>query len=198
MAQLLPDENRQKPLAWMLLVVALILIYWVGFRWYFDRQGELNTQIEQLQSSQARFQGLLDQGPALERELTEVRELQNEADFFLQQKNTSLGSAELTNRLKEMIRTHASEKDCQVISNQNMRVRDKERFERVTNKVRLRCEVEDLSNIFYHLENGTPYVFLDNVSVYRQITRRRQGRETVQQQILDVRFDLSGYLRKAP
>ncbi|MFK7955833.1 MAG: type II secretion system protein GspM [Lysobacterales bacterium] len=195
MAQLLPDESRQKPLAWMLLVVTLILIYWVGFRWYFDRQGELNGQIEQLQSSQARFQGLLDQGPVLQRELSQVRELQNEADFFLQAQNTSLGSAELTNRLKEMIRTHGSEKECQVISNQNMRVREEERFERVTNKVRLRCEVEDLSNIIYHLENGTPYVFLDNVSIYRQITRRRQGRETVQQQILDVRFDLSGYLR---
>ncbi len=195
MAQLLPDESRQKPLAWMLVVVALILVYWLGFRWYFERQAELNGQVEQLKVSQARFQGLLDQGPALQRQLTQVREQQNEADFFLQAQNTSLGSAELTNRLKEMIRTHGSEKECQVISNQNMRVRVQQRFEQVTNKVRLRCEVEDLSNIIYHLENGTPYVFLDNVSIYRQITRRRQGRETVQQQVLDVRFDLSGYLR---
>ncbi|MEM9533706.1 MAG: type II secretion system protein GspM [Pseudomonadota bacterium] len=195
MPTLLPDENRQKPLAWMLLVVAAILVYWVGFRWYFERQGELNAQIDQLRTSQARFQGLLEQGPVLERELDSVREQQAEADFFFPQDNTSLGSAALTNRLKEIIRAHGSEENCQVISNQNMRVRDKERFQRVTNKVRLRCEVEDLANVFYQLENGTPYVFLDNVSVYRQITRRRQGRETVRQQILDVRFDLSGYLR---
>ena len=76
-----------------------------------------------------------------------------------------------------------------------MRVRVQERFQRVTIKVRMRCELDDLSKVFYNLEGETPYVFVDNVSIYRQISRRRRGRETVQQRILDVRFDLSGYIR---
>ena len=59
----------------------------------------------------------------------------------------------------------------------------------------MRCEIDDLSKVFYNLEAETPYVFIDNVSIYRQISRRRRGSETVQQRILDVRFDLSGYIR---
>ncbi len=76
-----------------------------------------------------------------------------------------------------------------------MRVRNPQRFEQVTNKVRLRCEIDDLAKVLYHLENGAPYVFVDKLSVYRQVTRRRRGRETIERRILDVRFDLSGYLR---
>lgn len=196
MAQLLPDKERQVPLAWLLAVVAVIAIYWLGFHWFFQRLGQMNEQVEQLQTNHARFAGLVAQRPQLEAELERVRQMESATDFFLEQENTSLGSAELTNRLKATIRTHASEENCQVISNQNMRIREEERFQRVTNKVRLRCEVNDLANVLYHLEAGTPYIFLDNLSVYRQITRRRRGNETVQQRILDVRFDLSGYLRQ--
>ncbi|MDJ0655288.1 MAG: type II secretion system protein GspM [Xanthomonadales bacterium] len=195
MAQLLPDKERQKPLAYLLLVVALILVYWMGFRWFFDRHGDLNEQIEQLRTNDARFQGLVAQRAGLEAQIEAVEAFETDNDYFLKAENVSLGSAELTNRLKELIRAHGNEENCQVISNQNMRVREQECFERVTNKVRLRCEVDDLTEVMYYLETGTPYIFVDNLSIYRQITRRRQGRETVQQRILDVRFDLSGYLR---
>lgn len=195
MAQLLPDKERQKPLAYLLLVVTLILVYWVGFGWFFERHGELNERIDQLRTNDARFQGLVGQRAGLQAQLDDVQAFEANNDYFLKQENVSLGSAELTNKLKELIRAHADEENCQVISNQNMRVREEECFQRVTNKVRLRCEVNDLTEVLYYLESGTPYIFVDNLSIYRQVTRRRQGRETVQQRILDVRFDLSGYLR---
>ncbi len=196
MAQLLPDKEKQRPLAYMLLLVAVVLVYWIGFHWFFQRHAALGEQIAQLRASEARFQGMIEQRPRIEAELEKVRQFEADSDYFLKQPNVSLGSAELTNRLKELIRLHAAdERNCQVISNQNMRVRTEQRFEQVTNKVRLRCELEDLSKVLYHLENGTPYVFVDNLSIYRHVTRRRRGRETIEQRTLDVRFDLSGYLR---
>ena len=196
MAQLLPDKEKQRPLAYMLLVVAVVLVYWIGFHWFFQRHGEISEQVDQLRANEARFQGLIAQQPLIEQELQRVRQFEADSDYFLKQGNVSLGSAELTNRLKELIRLHAAdEQACQVISNQNVRVRNPQRFEQVTNKVRLRCEIDDLTKVLYHLENGAPYVFVDNLSVYRQVTRRRRGRETIEKRILDVRFDLSGYLR---
>ncbi len=197
MAQLLPDKEKQRPLAYMLLVVTAILVYWIGIHWFFQRHAELSEEMDQLRASEARFQGMIAQRERLEEELSRVRQFEADSDLFLKQASASLGSAELTNRLKEMIRLHASEgeQNCQVISNQLMRGRVQEPFERVTNKVRLRCELEDLSKVLYHLENGTPYVFVDELSIYRHVTRRRRGRETVEQRTLDVRFDLSGYLK---
>ena len=59
----------------------------------------------------------------------------------------------------------------------------------------MRCEVEDLSEVLYELESGSPYLFVDNLTIFRQVTRRRVGRELVEEKMLDVRFDLSGYMR---
>ncbi|MCH5378046.1 MAG: acylphosphatase, partial [Planctomycetes bacterium] len=48
-------------------------------------------------------------------------------------------------------------------------------------QARALCEVSDLAQVLFELENGIPYVFVDNVTIYRQITRRRRGRELVQE-----------------
>jgi general secretion pathway protein M len=196
MAQLLPDKEKQRPLAYMLLVIAVILVYWFGFHWFFQAHAELNERAEGLQQAEARFAALIALKPKVEQELQGVRDGEQQSDYFLQQENVSLASSELTSMLKQTINLHADHSEsCQVSSNQNMRVRVQERFQRVTIKVRMRCELDDLSKVFYNLEGETPYVFIDNVSIYRQISRRRRGRETVQQRVLDVRFDLSGYIR---
>jgi general secretion pathway protein M len=196
LAQLLPDKEKQRPLAYMLLVIVVILIYWFGFHWFFQAHAALNERADSLQEAEARFATLIAIRPQLELALQGVRDGEQQNDYFLKQENVSLASSELTSMLKQTINLHADHSDrCQVSSNQNMRVRVQERFQRVTIKVRMRCEIDDLSKVFYNLEGETPYVFIDNVSIYRQISRRRRGRETVQQRILDVRFDLSGYIR---
>lgn len=180
----------------MLLVIVVILIYWFGFHWFFQAHAALNERADSLQEAEARFATLIAIRPQLELALQGVRDGEQQNDYFLKQENVSLASSELTSMLKQTINLHADHSDrCQVSSNQNMRVRVQERFQRVTIKVRMRCEIDDLSKVFYNLEGETPYVFIDNVSIYRQISRRRRGRETVQQRILDVRFDLSGYIR---
>ena len=196
MAQLLPDKEKQRPLAYMLLVITVFLAYWFGVHWFFQAHAELNERVDTLQQSEARFATLIALKPTIESALQGVRDGEQQNDYFLKQENVSLASSELTSMLKQTISLHADHSDqCQVSSNQNMRVRVEERFQRVTIKVRMRCEIGDLSKVFYNLEGETPYVFIDNVSIYRQVSRRRRGSETVQQRILDVRFDLSGYIR---
>ena len=196
MAQLLPDKEKQRPLAYMLLVIMVIVAYWFGFHWFFQAHAQLNDRADALQQAEARFAALIALKPELEQALQAVNDGEQQNDYFLQQENISLASSELTSMLKQTINLHADHSDrCQVSSNQNMRAREQERFQRVTIKVRMRCEIDDLSKVFYNLEAETPYVFIDNVSIYRQISRRRRGSETVQQRILDVRFDLSGYIR---
>ena len=198
MAQLLPDKEKQRPLAYMLLVIAVMLAYWFGFHWFFQAHAELNERADSLQQAEARFAALIAVRPTVEAALQGVKEGELQNDYFLKQENVSLASSELTSMLKQTINLHADHSDrCQVSSNQNMTVRVQERFQRVAIKVRMRCEIDDLSKVLYNLEGETPYVFVDNVSIYRQISRRRRGRETVQQRVLDVRFDLSGYIRKS-
>lgn len=198
MAQLLPDKDKQRPLAYMLLVIAVIGVYWVGFHWFFQAHAALSEEIDRALQTEADRNALIALRPQLQGALADLDQAEQGSDYFLRQENVSLASSELTTMLKQAIALQAEdEQQCQVSSNQNIRVREQERFQRVTIKVRMRCELEDLYKVFHHLEDGAPYVFIDNLSIYRQISRTRRGRQTTQQRILDVRFDLSGYIRAA-
>ena len=197
MAQLLPDKERQRPLAWLLLAIALILVYYLFAHRFILRHLELNDQVDQLARSEGSFRALIEARPALEQRLAELRQTSAQSDYFLQQQNVNLASSELTTRLKEMISLHADDpENCEVLQQQNMRVDEEERFQKVAIKVRMRCEIEDLSKVLYHIESGAPYLFVDDLTIYRQVTRRRRGRELVQEKMLDVRFDLAGYIRQ--
>jgi general secretion pathway protein M len=196
MAQLLPDKEKQRPLAYMLLVISLILVYWVGFHWFFQAQAERGEEMDLLLSRESSLNARIAMRPELEVALGRVSQAEQGNDYFLKQTNTSLASSELTTMLKQAIALQAQDEQlCQVSSNQNIRVREQERFQRVTIKVRMRCELNDLYKVFHLLEDGTPYTFVDNVSVYRQVSRRTSRNRNVQPRILDVRFDLSGYIQ---
>ena len=67
-------------------------------------------------------------------------------------------------------------------------------------QARLRCDLEPLAAILYDLENGKPYLFVDQIMIYKQQTYQPPGSK-VAASPLDVRFNLTGYLRqpgKAP
>lgn len=197
MAQLLPDKEKQRPLAYLLLGVVLILFYYIFLHRFIMSHVALSEQIQQLAQSEARFVAAIELKPELQQRLAEMRQQANQSDFFLDQKNANLASSELTTRLKETIALHAEKaEECQVLSQQNMRIPEQERFEKVAIKVRMRCELDDLSKVLYHLEGGAPYLFVENLTVFRQVTRRRRGRELIQESMLDVRFDLGGYIQQ--
>ena len=199
MVDILPSKERQRPLAYLLLVVALILFYYLFFHRFILSHLALSEQIDQLTKSELRYRAAIAQKPELQEQLAEVRRAQTESDYFLEQENINLASSELTTRLKEVISLHAENTDeCQVLSQQNMRNNSDEEFQRVSIKVRMRCELADLSRVLFNLEDGTPYLFVDNLTVFRQVTRRRRNRELVQEKMLDVRFDLSGYISAEP
>lgn len=198
--QLLPDREQGRPLAIILLAIALLLIYLVCFHWFVLRHREHADTIGALREQLTGLEMRLAQRPELEQRLDQLRQERQDDDFFLQELNFDTAAAQLTRRLKDIIATQAEvAQECQVISNQNMRPRDRERFEKVVVKVRMRCTLPDLVKVIGELENGLPLVFIDNLNIYQQVVvpsnnqRRRRG---LQPQNLDIRFDMMGYLRQ--
>ena len=101
----------------------------------------------------------------------------------------------MADRLGRMVQTQAEE-SCQIVSRQPVRSRVQQRFEQVTVNVRMRCNGEDLLKILYRLESGMPMVIVDDLNILRPRVRRRVGGQIVEvAQELDVRFNISGYLR---
>ena len=95
-----------------------------------------------------------------------------------------------------MVRAKADD-TCQIVSRQPVRPRVQERFQKVTVNVRMRCDADDFLQVLYMMETGLPLMLVDDMNVIRPRTRRRSrnAAKVAEQGALDIRFNVSGYLK---
>ncbi len=192
--QILPDREQGKPLAIGLVLVLLILVYLLGFHWFIMRHVDLSNEISDLQDQIARFKGVAEERGPLEAELESLRLMRSDSALFLPQSSFSAAAAGMNRRLRDIISSEAEfEEFCTVSSTQNRPAQDDERFEPVTVNVRMECPLPDLVRVLYELENGIPLVFINELTVNQRATPGRRTRG-VTPGVLDVRFDMVGYL----
>lgn len=192
--QVLPDQKSGRLTAVLLLVVVLILVYMVGFHWFFQRHADYGAQIDDLREQLARFESVAAQREPLQQQLAAIRASREDEGLFLDEDNFNEAAAAMADRLGRMVDTQAGE-SCQIVSRQPVRPRVQERFERVTVNVRMRCHAEDLLEILYQLESEPPQVLVDELNVLRPRARRTRDNQEPGRQPLDIRFNMSGYLR---
>ena len=197
--RLLPEANNGRMLAVVLALIVALLVYLLGVHWWFVAPHlDIMSQMRDLREQQLRFRETSAQRPQIEKRLADVRSFEQSNQAFLAQADASAASADLIQRLKQAVSQHASDPNrCQVLTNQTLSGGKPELYERVTIQVRMRCDLEPFSSIVYELENGKPYLFVEQLMIYKQNygyvpPNQRQP----QQSALDVRFNLTGYLRK--
>jgi general secretion pathway protein M len=135
-------------------------------------------------------------GTEIERRLAEVRAYEQGNRAFLSEADPNAASAALIQRLKQSMTDHAKdEQRCQNVSTQSFNSGTEELYQRVTVQARLKCDLEPFAAVLYDLENGKPYLFVDQVMIYKQQSYSPPGVKVVPNP-LDVRFNLSGYLRQ--
>jgi len=180
-----------------LLVAAVLLAYFGGVHWWFTaRHVEIGTEMADLRDQEVRFRRTAAERPQVEQRLAGVREFEAGNPAFLNETDFDSAAAGLTQRLKQIVGTHARDaQSCQVIMNQYSKPTEKELFERASIRVRLRCSLEEFAPILYDLESGSPMLFVDELQVWKQSGYRAPGSNQVTS-YLDVQFTLSGYMRK--
>jgi general secretion pathway protein M len=196
--RLLPEARNSRFLAVALLMIVLAVGYVAGVHWWFVApQLAIATQMQDLREQQQRFRALANQRAEIERKLVEVRAFEQNNQSFLNDADANSAFSDLTQRLKQAITAHAKDENhCSIISNSNYKGGSEETYERVTIQVRMRCDLEPFAAVVYDLENGNPYLFVDQMMISRQMPGYvAPGAKTPPMQ-LDIRFNLSGYLRK--
>lgn len=190
-----PKDGRL--LAVVLLLIVLMLIYLIGIHWWFVAPHmQFASDMQDLREQQLRFRQTTAQKPDIEKRLTEVKAYEQGNQAFLSETDSNAASAALIQRLKQSMTEHAKdEKRCQNVSTQSFSGAEEELYKRVTVQARLKCDLEPLAAILYDLENGKPYLFVDQVMIYKQQSYTPPGAK-VAPVPLDVRFNLSGYLRQ--
>ena len=193
--QVIPDQKNAKTTAIMLFVIAALLLYLLVFHWFILRHSEYAEVIGDLRTQLNRFQSVASQRESLQKDLSQIRSSQKDLDLFLEAPEFDEAAAAMSGSIGEMVRSQASD-SCQIVSRQPVRPRVQERFQKVTVNVRMRCDAQDFLKILYAMETGTPLMLVDDLNIIRPRTRRRtRGAQASPQGALDIRFNVSGYLK---
>ena len=193
--QIIPDQKNAKTTAIMLLVIALLLMYLTVFHWFFLRHIEYAEEIGDLRIQLNRFQSVASQRENLQKNLSQIRSSQKDTDLFLEGPEFDEAAAAMSGSIGNMVRSQAGD-NCQIVSRQPVRPRVQERFQKVTVNVRMRCDARDFLKILHAMETGTPLMLVDDLNIIRPRTRRRtRGTQPAAQGALDIRFNVSGYLK---
>lgn len=196
---LVPEQGSGRLTAVLLFAITAILVYLLCFHWFILRHIEYSEEISGLSDQLGRFERIAAKRGEYEASLAELQGRRADTSLFLEGDDFNEAAAGMSEQLNQMIRTQ-TEDTCQIVSRQPVRPRIEERFQRVTVNARMRCGIEDLTKIIYSLETGVPMILAEELTVIKPRTRRRTsgGQPVPESTLLDIRFNMSGYLRDAP
>lgn len=202
--KLLPENENSKILPLGLLIIVVILTYFVGFHWFVIRHVDYATELSEMKQQYQRFQVTAAKRESLAARLRDLQGAKQQDEYFLDGQNASLAAAQLTNLLKELIAAKvAIAANCMLVSNQTMRNREQQRFEKVAVNMRLRCHMNEFVKVLHAIESSVPMLFVEDLNIFklavRQSPRSRGSNRPVPSDnlSLDIRFNLAGYLPAA-
>jgi general secretion pathway protein M len=196
--RLLPEARNSRFLAIVLLLIVVLAVYVAGVHWWFVAPHlEIAEQMRDMREQQQRFREMAGQRGEIEKRLAEVRAFEQGNQSFLTDADANSAFSDLTQRLKQAITSRVKDENrCSIVSNSNYKGGEEETYQRVTIQVRMRCDLEPLAAILYDLENGNPYLFVDQMMISRQMPGYVAPGAKAPAMALDIRFNLYGYLRK--
>jgi general secretion pathway protein M len=180
-----------------LLLLALMLAYFLLLHWWFVAPlRDIGAQMDDLRDTQSRYAAAIAEKPQLQRRIAALGAGRAASDAFLPEHDPNTATADLMQRVVDAVNAHAEGGTCTVT--QKMPVPEPstasgEPYRKAAVSINLSCDIEPLVGVLQSLEQGTPYLFVDNLNIYRNpVAARQENRPS-----LEVQFALSGYLRPA-
>ncbi|HET8897272.1 MAG TPA: type II secretion system protein GspM [Rhodanobacteraceae bacterium] len=190
----LPTDGR--PLAVGLLLAVLLVGYFLFVHWWFVApQLDIAHQMTDLREQQQRFAAVVAQKADIQKRLDAVRAYEENNQAFLPEVDPAAASASLIQRVTDVIKKHDPDgKRCSAQQSTPMqRPTGGEPYLKVSVRIRLSCDMEPLAAVLYELEQGKPFLFVDELMLYQQASFYRRGKQSSK---LDAQFTVSGYLRQ--
>ncbi len=186
----------QRPLALGLLLVVIIVIYFLGVHWWFVApQIDIGNQMDDLREQQQRFATIVAEKPDIQKRIDAVRKYEKNNQAFLPQNDAAAASASLIQRVTDVIKKRDPDGGrCSAQQSTPLRNQGKdEPYESVSVRIRMTCDMETATGVLYDLEQGKPFLFVDELMIYQRANFYRQQKQTSK---LEVQFTLTGYLRR--
>jgi general secretion pathway protein M len=188
--QLPPD--RQRALAVGILVILLLAVYMVLVDPIVSMHQDYNQRVEQLQERLAGFQRIAASQQSLDKAYKQLRRtvaVQNSG--YVNGETEALAAAEMQGYVKRIVEENGGHlTSIQILSDNET----DEPAPRIALKVQITGAIETVQKVFYALESGQPYVFLEDVYLHSRsaYTFRPNQPQLLQ---MDIRFNLYSYLQ---
>ena len=174
-----------------LLLVALFLGYAVLIVPVLEAWRDARGAIADAQGALPRMADAQESLTARRQMLADLQRRQRAAEGLLQGDSETLIAAQLQNRIKTLVGAAQGE----VTSMQVLQTRNDGGFRRIAVRGQVSIGLPGLQKVFYELEAGVPYLFLDNVEIRVQQSPSKVRDEPKRDPAHDVRFDLYGFSR---
>lgn len=194
LATLKPRERRLAAVLLLLGVLALgyvVLLHW----WFVAPLQAIDAAMDELRDTHARYAAALAEKPQLQKRLAAMGAGQAASHAFLPEDDPNAAAAGLMQRVVDTVAAHPQGGACDVT--QKMPVSHPpaapdEPYRKVAVSISLHCDVQPLAETLHALEQGTPYLFVDDLSIYRNPAAALQAAGAP----LEVQFTLSGYVHQ--
>lgn len=189
-ARLAPVQRRVLALILLLAVIVVVARVLIVPMWniYSDNR----DAIVQMEDSIARYARISAQVGSLRQAVEDLAEADELTRYVLAQESESIAAAALQERVKSIVTTSGGA----LTSTQVLPAVAEKGFKRVIVNVRMAVSIDALQRVLYELENGLPYLLASDMIILSRNVRKR-GRTGQSVDLLDVRFNLSGYMRDA-
>jgi general secretion pathway protein M len=193
MAALNPRDSRIAAIGLLLLV--LLLGYFVLLHWWFVAPlQQIRGEMADLRDTHSRYAAAIAEKPTLQRRIAALGAGQAASSAFLAADDPNTAAADLMQRVVDVVAGNTSGDSCVV--SQKMPLPSPpptpgEPYRQAAVSISLSCDIQTLAAVLQALEQGTPYLFVDDLSIYRNPVAAQQNRAAA----LEVQFTVSGYVR---
>ncbi|MFC5741420.1 type II secretion system protein GspM [Dyella tabacisoli] len=195
LTKLKPRESRIAAVGLLLLVLVLgyfLLLHW----WFVAPLRSMSADMADLRDTQSRYAAAIAEKPQLQQRIAALGQGQAASSAFLPENDPNAAAAGLMQRVVDVVAAHPQGGSCDVIQKMpvpNPRTDDGEPYRKVAVSISLRCDIQPFGSVLQTLEQGSPYLFVDDMSIYRNPVAAQKNAAPP----LEVQFTLSGYVRLA-
>ncbi len=183
-------ESKHKLFAAILLVVALILLLFLlilpTYAWF----NGANEEVASLQHRLQQYKTISGKTKGLSNKLAKLEAFNEDQEYYFEEGKAALVSAELQGILKEVLTRHGAK----IVSTQPVTTGNRDERQ-IKIAVHCRADVNTLRDLIYELEAHVPILVIDKINIGRgfRTTFGTRGSNN-KNDLLDVRFDISGFL----
>ena len=185
LAPMNPSQSRR--LAVLLLVVAIVAVTapLTGLVWWAHRY--YDRALEDFGGKLERYRRIAATRPEITRQLEAMRG-KDPRRFFLRSGAAALSAAEAQEAVRAIVEANGG----RLISMQALPSREEGRYRQISINLQLTANIVALRKILDSIDNNTPYLFVDNLTVRSQVAANHRP-PPGQEPEMYVSFDVVGY-----